>query len=92
VAGLAYDKQGDKANLALRYLAGHSGVPGGVDRTKAFETLCTTLHLDAAAGTRLLWATYHPWRVWVPFAAVGILSAAGIWIYARWVSADEADI
>lgn len=92
VAGLVYDARGDKANLALRYLAGHPGMPAGVDRTKAFETLCAALHLDAAAGTRLLWDTYHPWRLWIPFAAVGVLSAAGIWVYARWVSADEADV
>ena len=92
VAGLVYDAQGDKANLALRYLAGHPGMPAGVDRTKAFETLCGAMHLDAAAGTRLLWSTYQPWRLWIPFAAVGVLSAAGIWVYARWVSADEADV
>jgi proton-dependent oligopeptide transporter, POT family len=91
VAGLVYDARGDKANLAMRYLASHGGA-AGVDRTKAFETLCATMHLDATAGTKLLWDTYQPWHLWIPFSAVGMLSAVGIWFYARWVRADEADL
>jgi hypothetical protein len=90
IAGLVYDKSGDKANLSLRYLAEHQGVTGGVDRTRAFEVLAQVRHLDPAATTRLLWDAYHPWTVWVPFATVGIASAIGIWFYARWVASSEA--
>ncbi len=90
LGGQVYDSMGDKANLALRYLKEHGGLDVGVDRTAAMETLQRTLHLDAGAATRLLWSTYDPWRLWIPFAIIGIASSIGIAIYARWVRRYEA--
>jgi len=90
LGGQIYDSMGDKANLALRYLKEHGGLDVGVDRTAAMETLQRALHLDAGAATRLLWSTYDPWRLWIPFATIGIASAIGIAIYARWVRRYEA--
>jgi len=89
LGGQIYDSMGDKANLALRYLKDHGGLDVGVDRTAAMETLQRALHLDAGAATRLLWSTYDPWHLWIPFAAIGIASAIGIAIYARWVRRYE---
>jgi hypothetical protein len=89
MGGQIYDKMGDKANLALRYLKDHGGLPTGVDRTVAMETLQKVLHLDAGPATHLLWTTYQPWRLWIPFAAVGVASAIGIAFYAKWVSKYE---
>jgi len=90
LGGQVYDTMGDKANLALRYLQEHGGLDVGVDRTIAMATLQRALHLDAGAATRLLWSTYDPWRLWLPFAAIGIASAIGIAVYARWVRRYEA--
>jgi MFS family permease len=90
LGGQIYDSMGDKANLALRYLREHGGLDTGVDRTVAMEKLQQVLSLDAGAATRLLWAAYHPWRLWIPFAAIGIASSIGIAIYAKWVSRYEA--
>jgi hypothetical protein len=90
MGGRIYDAQGDKANLAMRYLAEHNGMTSGVDRTKAVETLQGVLHIDATAATKLLWSTYQPWRLWIPFALIGVASAIGIWFYARWVAQYEA--
>lgn len=90
LGGQVYDSMGDKANLALRYLKEHGGLDVGVDRTAAMETLQRALHLDAGAATRLLWSTYDPWRLWIPFAIIGIASSIGIAIYARWVRRYEA--
>jgi len=89
LGGQIYDSMGDKANLALRYLKEHGGLDVGVDRTAAMETLQRALHLDAGAATRLLWSTYDPWRLWIPFAIIGIASSIGIAIYARWVRRFE---
>jgi MFS family permease len=88
--GRIYDRMGDKANLALRYLHDHGGLDAGVDRTVATEKLQQVLHLDAGRTVQLLWSTYHPWQVWVPFAAVGLASAIAIAFYAKWVSKYEA--
>ena len=90
LGGQVYDSMGDKANLALRYLKEHGGLDVGIDRTAAMEALQRALHLDAGAATRLLWSTYDPWRLWIPFAMIGIASSVGIAIYARWVRRFEA--
>jgi len=90
LGGQIYDSMGDKANLALRYLQEHGGLDAGVDRTAAMEALQRALHLDAGSATRLLWSAYHPWRLWIPFAIIGVVSSIGIAIYARWVRRYEA--
>lgn len=99
IAGYVYGHFGEKAVLAQKYLLQHTdlgagktwdGDPAtlgtllGVSRPDAFARLMETLHLDASAATTLLWNTYTPqYFVWIPFAAVGIISAIGLWIFGR---------
>jgi MFS family permease len=90
LAGQIYDRMGDKANLALRYLGERHGITSGVERTEAMQRLQDVLGVDAAQATTLLWQTYDPWRLWIPFASVGIASAIAIFFYARWVRKYEA--
>jgi MFS family permease len=90
LGGQIYERMGDKANLALRYLAERHGITSGVARTQAMEKLQQVLHLDANQATVLLWQTYHPYRLWQPFAVIGIAAAIGIFFYARWVRKYEA--
>jgi MFS family permease len=89
MAGHIYERQGDKANLALRYLSEH-GMALNVDRPHAMDALQQALQLDARQATELLWHAYHPYELWYPFAAIGIASAVGIYFYARWVRRYEA--
>ncbi len=86
-----YERLGEKAGLALRYLEQKAGgVPAGVDRTNAVESLERVLNLDPNAATQLLWTTYHPYRVWYPFVAIGFASAVGIWLYSLWIRKYES--
>jgi sensor c-di-GMP phosphodiesterase-like protein len=40
--------------------------------------------LDPVAATQLLWNTYHPqYKVWIPFAIIGVVSALALWIFGR---------
>ncbi|MBP6876082.1 MAG: MFS transporter [Candidatus Eisenbacteria bacterium] len=87
--GSLYEKLGEKATLALRYLEQHGGVPQGIERTSAMEALQASTGLDPNAATRMLWETYRPYRVWLPFVGLGILAAVGIWLYSRWIAKDE---
>ncbi|MDQ3031452.1 MAG: MFS transporter [Myxococcota bacterium] len=59
------------------------GEATGVSREEAFETLCTSMNLDGAAATELLWNTYDPWVVWLPIAAIGVSSVIGLYLFAR---------
>ncbi len=98
LAGWQYGKGGEKAVLALKYLAEKTEhhAPGawdgdvehlaefvGVKRPAAFETLASTLGQDANAVTDLLWTTYKPYHVWYWFSAVGFGSLAGILVFSH---------
>jgi len=99
LAGYVYGHYGEKAVLALRYLAEHTpfgadrGWNGnmhsleevlGVTRPAAMAKLQEITGLDASSATRLLWETYHPQlHVWVPFAAIGVVAAIALWGFGR---------
>jgi dipeptide/tripeptide permease len=98
IVGALYGTHGEKAMLALRYLAektDHHG-PGtwngdvttlaafvGVERKLAVATLVETLGKSAPEVNQLLWDTYHPYVVWYPFALVGLASLVGIVVFAQ---------
>jgi dipeptide/tripeptide permease len=86
--GKMYDRMGDKANLALRYMNEHGISTAGVARTDAMEALQRAVNMDAVQATNLLWTTYHPSQLWVPFMLVGLGSALGIWLYSLWIRKD----
>ncbi|MEW6051044.1 MAG: MFS transporter [Candidatus Zixiibacteriota bacterium] len=89
LGGQVYDKMGDKANLALDYLAKTYQITD-VARTEAMTKLQEISGLNAIDATNLLWSVYHPYKLWYPFAAVGIASAIAMVFYARWVRKYEA--
>jgi POT family proton-dependent oligopeptide transporter len=89
LGGQVYDRMGDKANLALRYMSEH-GIVAGVDRPQAMERLQQALNLDPNQATDLLWRAYHPYTLWYPFAAIGFAAAIAIFFYARWARKYEA--
>lgn len=64
----------------------------GISRSGATAFLGTISNMDAAQVTKLLWDTYHPYKLWYQFAAIGIASAIGVAIYAhfahKWQSQD----
>ena len=56
----------------------------GATRTEAMVKLQEITGLDPIAATQLLWDTYHPQLyVWIPFAIVGVIAAAALWIFGR---------
>ncbi|MCG8406084.1 MAG: MFS transporter [Phycisphaerales bacterium] len=99
LAGHVYGRYGEKATLALRYLAEHTlfgrdknwnGAVGsleeslGVSRTEAVRKLQEVEGIDAGEAARLLWETYHPqYYVWVPFAATGLIAIIAFAAYGR---------
>ncbi|MFH1807596.1 MAG: MFS transporter [Pseudomonadota bacterium] len=99
LAGYVYGHFGEKAVLALKYLATHTplgqrshwdGSVGtleaslGVTRTEAFGRLMDVTGLDATRATQLLWDTYQPqYAVWLPFAAIGCLAIVALAIFGQ---------
>jgi dipeptide/tripeptide permease len=95
--GYFYGNFGEKAVLAQKYLAEHAPGAGGWDgrlgsldtaagvaRTEAFVKLQQATGLDAAQATTLLWNTYDPQlKVWLPFAAIGVVAIIALVFFAR---------
>ena len=90
LGGSVYENAGDKANLAIRYLAENHNVTEAITRPEAMIKLQEYLGINAVEATNLLWVAYHPHELWYPFAAVGIVSAIGIFFYSHWVKKYEA--
>lgn len=99
IAGEVYGRFGEKATLALKYLAQKTELASGrtwngdiltleefvgVKRVDAMTKLQEVTGLDPSAATRLLWDTYDPqYAVWLPFAAIGVASAIGLAIFGQ---------
>ncbi len=98
IAGLVYGRYGEKAVLALRYLAEKTPFGQGknwngeiatlesalgVKRPQAMAKLQEVTGLDAVAATQKLWETYDPHLIWIPFACVGVIAAIGLYIFGQ---------
>lgn len=98
IAGYVYGQYGEKAVLALRYIAEHTpfgqgrGWNGdvatleatlGLQRSGAMARLQEITGQDAVAVTQVLWETYHPHYIWIPFALIGAVASVGLWIFGR---------
>jgi len=99
IAGEVYGRYGEKATLALRYIADrfpqalqapwNGKIESlvecvGVPRPEAFTKLQVLTGLDAHAATELLWNAYSPqFYVWIPFAAIGVVAAIALAVFGQ---------
>ena len=81
VGGQIYERAGEKAGLALRYMSEVLKVQELPHRSRAFATLTEMLGQSPAQVTRLLWDRYDPSCVWTPFAIAGLLAAIALFAY-----------
>jgi POT family proton-dependent oligopeptide transporter len=81
LAGQIYERTGEKAGLALRYMSEVLKVHELPDRSQAFVRLTEMLGQTPAQVTRLLWDKYDPSWVWTPFAIAGILAAIAMYAF-----------
>ena len=83
LGGYLYENFGEKSSLALKFLQGQGVNIENISPTIAFSTLATKLNLTQAQATQLLWDTYHPWIIWMPFIAIAIISIIVLFIYLK---------
>ena len=81
IGGQIYERAGEKAGLALRYLSEVLQVQELPPRTQAFTRLTEIMGQSPAAVTQLLWEKYDPSRVWMPFAIAGLLAAVALFVF-----------
>ncbi len=85
MAGEWYQVNGDKINLARRYLVEEEGVAPdvveAVDRGALLEFFQQTVGVDAWQTREILWNTYEPYGMWSLFMMIGLGSMLAIVIY-----------
>lgn len=86
LAGPIYQFYGDKTTLARQYLVEQLNMAKDVVAQLPADQVLPTLgkalnHQTVRETTQFLFSTYHPERIWLVFAAVGILSMLGMLAY-----------
>jgi POT family proton-dependent oligopeptide transporter len=82
LGGYIYKYFGEKAFLASEYLKFHYHI-NNIQPSDALNKLQTITSLDLGSTTILLWNNCHPWKIWLPFFFIGIISAAGLYFYSK---------
>lgn len=80
--GFIYKHFGEKAYLASKYLDEYYGIKD-INLTMSIDKLCSISNLDKIEVSNLLWRTYNPELIWLPFIIIGVISAIGLIIISR---------
>lgn len=95
IAGIMYERGGDKVNLAKRYLVdnheGNAAVLNEMDKSAVLPHFESVVGVDAWETRDLLWNAYEPQSMWLVFALIGLASMIGIVLYNRAVSGAKSN-
>lgn len=93
VAGHWYEENGDKINLARRYMAEELNVSGAADleRGDVLARFYEAANVDAWGARDLLWNEYQPNSMWLLFTVIGLGSMIMLVIYDRVVEKAKKD-
>jgi len=82
LGGYLYGRLGEKSALAIRYMTEHN-IINNTDNGQAFRYFAAQLGISPQEATELLWNSYHPWTMWLPFLAIALLSIIILLWYAK---------
>lgn len=86
IAGSAYEENGDKVNLARKYMETKlemgADLVAGIEKSQVVSTLAEKLGQTPLEVQRLLYETYQPQTLWYDIGKIGLASVVGMVIYA----------
>jgi proton-dependent oligopeptide transporter, POT family len=95
IAGHMYQEQGDKVELARRYLVEEKLATAeeisAISKNDLLPFFEKTVDVDAWETRNILWERYEPYSMWLIFTLIGVGSMIAIIIYNKVVTAAEAD-
>ena len=93
VAGHWYEENGDKINLAQRYMVDKMSMPEAAtfERGEVLERFYAAAQVDAWGARDLLWNEYQPNSMWLLFTLIGLGSMAMLVVYDRVVERAKRD-
>lgn len=83
IGGYIYEHYGEKSGLAIKYIQEHySDVEIG-KHSEAMNLLANITGKSHQELTTLLWNEYEPFTVWIPFAAIGLITIVSLIAYKK---------
>jgi hypothetical protein len=84
-----YQTMSSKYDLARQYLVDNLGMArdaaAKLENSETLNAMAAALHNGAGGtvdeATRILWSTYHPWRVWYYLGAFGLAGTVGMVLF-----------
>lgn len=95
IAGHMYQEQGDKVELARRYLVeqqlASADEVAAIPKNDLLTFFGNVVGVDEWGTRDLLWKTYEPYSMWLVFTLIGVGSMIAIIVYNHVVTAAEAN-
>ena len=85
LSGWLYAGYADKFKFAKEYMVQRLSMDAtmvdGLGKLDVMPTLAKALNVTELEATKVLWDIYHPWMMWVIFAAIGLVATIAMVFY-----------
>jgi dipeptide/tripeptide permease len=88
ISGGVYQAMSDKHSLLVKEVMKRGiHLPQGLTLQQYFDQAAAAMHMKPEQLTNYLWNTYHPSNIWTVILAIGLVAAAMLWIYDKFILA-----
>ncbi len=88
-SGPVYQSMSDKVTLVGREMAKHRidmpAITKDFTQNDYLNRAAELLHTDQNGLTQMLWDTYHPYKIWMIFSAIGVVTIIALILYNTFV-------
>jgi len=88
-SGSVYQSMSDKVSLLKIEMVRRGIEMPAISKTFTqndyFKRAAELLHTDQHGLTQMLWNSYHPYRIWVLFSAIGVVTIIGLFLYNKFI-------
>ena len=89
LSGPVYQSMSDKISLLEHFVAKRGleipAISKQFTQNDYLRRAAELMHTDQHGLTQMLWNTYHPYRIWILFSAIGIVTIIALFLYNTFV-------
>ncbi len=89
LSGPVYQSMSDKISLLQHYVAKQGlqipAISEKFTKNDYLKRAAELMHTDQHGLTQMLWNTYHPYRIWILFSAIGVVTIIALFLYNHFV-------
>jgi len=88
-SGPVYQSMSDKISLLQHYVAKQGlqipAISEKFTKNDYLKRAAELMHTDQHGLTQILWNTYHPYRIWIIFSAIGVVTIIALFLYNHFI-------